>query len=134
MKFIINIDVDHLEKGIEFYAKGLGLKLVRRLFEGMVAEMAGGSSIIYLVENPAGSTAVPGTLLHRDYRRHWTPVHLDFTVDDMSAAIERAISAGAKQEGETQSAAWGHFATMSDPFGHGFCLLQFKNGGYENVE
>ena len=134
MKFIVNIDVPDLDRGIEFYGKALGLTSARRLFDGTVAEMTGGPSAIYLVENPEGSAAVPGRSIGRDYNRHWTPVHLDFLVDNLGAAIEQALAAGAKQEGKTQSFTWGHFAIMSDPFGHGFCLLQFKNKGYENAE
>lgn len=134
MQFLINIDVDDLEKGIAFYEKGLGLQFKRRLFGGTVAEMAGGSSALYLIEAAGGSAAVPATGSRRDYARHWTPVHLDFVVDDVRAAAIRAASAGAKQEGEIQSFDWGLLATMSAPFGHGFCLLQFSGKGYTHAE
>jgi catechol 2,3-dioxygenase-like lactoylglutathione lyase family enzyme len=32
MQMLVNVDVDDLEKAIEFYAKALGLRLGRRLF------------------------------------------------------------------------------------------------------
>lgn len=134
MEFIVNIDIDDLDRGIEFYEKGLGLKLQRRLFEGTVAEMEAGQSKVYLVENKSGSTAIPDKQVYRDYSRHWTPVHLDFPVSDIRESVKQALSAGAKQEIEIQTFYWGYLATMSDPFGHGFCLLQFKNGGYEKAE
>jgi catechol 2,3-dioxygenase-like lactoylglutathione lyase family enzyme len=38
---LINVDVDDLEKAIEFYRSALGLTLKRRLFNDTVAEMAG---------------------------------------------------------------------------------------------
>lgn len=133
MEFLVNIDVDDLEKGIAFYENGLGLQLARRLFDGTVAEMSGGKSAIYLIEKPDGSPAAPGTSLRRDYRRHWTPVHIDFVVEELRAAVKRAVSAGAKQEGEVQSFSWGCLATMSDPFGHGFCLLQFTDTRYQSA-
>jgi len=130
MQMLVNVDVDDLEKAIEFYAKALGLRLGRRLFEGSVAEMLGATSPIYLLAKRAGSAAIANTGLSRDYQRHWTPVHLDFTVEDVSAAVGRALAAGAKLEGDIQSFAWGRLATLSDPFGHGFCLVQFAGEGY----
>jgi predicted enzyme related to lactoylglutathione lyase len=127
----VNIDVDDLEKAIAFYQKALGLKLGRRLFAGSVAEMLGASSNVYLLTKPSGSPASPQHFLPRDYRRHWTPVHLDFEVEDVEVAVQRALAAGAKLEGEIQTFPWGRIAMMNDPFGHGFCLLQFVGGGYD---
>ena len=60
-------------------------------------------------------------------------MHLDFTVDDVSAAVERAVAAGARLEGDIQSFGWGRQATLSDPFGHGFCILQFSGTGYDGA-
>ena len=130
---MVNIDVDDLGKAIEFYTTALGLHLGRRLFEGSVAEMLGATSTIYLLSKLSGSAAVPTAALLRDYKRHWTSVHLDFEVEDVSVAVERAVGAGARLEGEIRSFPWGYLATMSDPFGHGFCLLQFLGNGYDEV-
>jgi hypothetical protein len=47
--------------------------------------------------------------------------------------VERAIRGGAKLEGEIQSFSWGRLALMSDPFGHGFCILQFLGRGYDEL-
>ena len=134
MKLLVNIDVDDLEKGIAFYQSAFGLRLSRRLFGGTVAEMVGASSNIYLLTKPSGTSASPQVSLTRDYRRHWTPVHLDFEVDDVGAAVQRALAAGAKLEGDIQMFAWGRIAMMSDPFGHGLCLLQFIGRGYDEVD
>ena len=133
MQLIVNIDVDDLEKAIDFYSRALGLRLSRRLFDGSVAEMTGASSPIHLLFKPSGSSPYTSDSVRRDYDRHWTPVHLDFTVDDITAAIERAVSAGALLDGKVQSYPWGHLATLSDPFGHGFCLLQFTGQGYDEA-
>ena len=133
MQLLVNIDVDDLERAIQFYTTALGLRLARRLFEGSVAEMLGASSPIYLMAKPAGTRASPRSSSVRDYRRHWTPVHLDFAVDDLPAAVARAVAAGAKLDGEIQSYGWGRQATLSDPFGHGFCVLQFSSRGYDAV-
>jgi len=133
MQLFVNVDVDDLERAIEFYTAALGLRVGRRLFDGSVAEVLGASSKIYLMAKPAGSQTSLHAASVRDYRRHWTPVHLDFEVEDVSAAVERAVAAGAKLEGEIQSFIWGQQATLSDPFGHGFCLLQFVSQGYDAV-
>jgi predicted enzyme related to lactoylglutathione lyase len=69
----------------------------------------------------------------RDYGRHWTPVHLDFVVHDIRAAVERALGAGATLEREVKTHAYGHLALLADPWGNGFCLLQFVGRGYDEV-
>jgi|SRR5215471_1371476 len=131
-ELLANIDVDDLERAIEFYSRALGLRLGRRLGEG-VAEMLGASSAVYLLAKTAGSAASAGTPQRRDYQRHWTPVHLDFVVPDIQAAVQRAKAAGAQLEGEVQTYQWGHIATMADPFGHGFCLIEFRGRGYDEI-
>lgn len=37
------------------------------------------------------------------------------------------------REGDIQTHEWGHIAPMSDPFGHGLCLIQFINRGYDEI-
>ena len=59
------------------------------------------------------------------------PVHADIVVDDVDAAVERAVAAGAKLEAPAKDAAYGRIAMLADPFGHGFCLLQFNERGYD---
>lgn len=60
-------------------------------------------------------------------------MHLDVAVDDLDAAVARALAAGAIQEAPIATAAWGSIATLSDPFGNGFCLLQFSARGYDAI-
>lgn len=133
MQLVINIDVDDLEKGIDFYTAAFGLRLGRRMFEGSVAEMLGASSTIHLLAKAPDTPAAPASSRARDYCRHWTPVHLDFEVENITAAVDRAVRAGATLEGDIQLFPWGCLATMSDPFGHGFCLLQFAANGYDEA-
>jgi predicted enzyme related to lactoylglutathione lyase len=131
VQVLVNIDVDDLERGIAFYQAALDLRLNRKLFNGSVAEMVGASATIHLLAKPAATRATPRTSSRRHYGRHWTPVHLDFTVADVEAAVARAVAAGARLEGAIESYAWGRQATLSDPFGHGFCLLQLSERGYD---
>jgi predicted enzyme related to lactoylglutathione lyase len=132
-QLLVNVDVDDIERAIEFYRTAFGLRLGRRLFHGSVAEMLGASYMIYLLAKPAGSLAWRQASAVRDYHRHWTPVHLDFEVENIGVAVERAVAAGALLEDAPQSFSWGQLATLSDPFGHGFCLLQFSSRGYDAV-
>ncbi len=129
---IANIDVDDLQKGIEFYTRGLNLRIGRRL-GGTIVELLGASIPIYLLENAAGSSATAFPTVSRNYQRHWTPVHLDFVVDEIGHAVANARAAGAKLEGEVETHVWGGIARMSDPFGHGFCLLEFRGEGYDEI-
>lgn len=127
---LVNVDVDDLEKGTRFYCEGLGLRVGRR-FEGWI-ELVGGSAPIYLLPKDGGTEAFPGGA-RRDYARHWTPVHLDFVVPDIGKAIERARAAGATLERNVTTHAYGKLALLADPFGNGFCLLEFAGGGYDEI-
>lgn len=129
MRVIVNIDVPDLAPAIDFYSAALGLTL-NRIIEGDVAELAGASSLIYLLQNPGGSHPVNPLPLVRDYSRHWTPVHMDFVVDDVTEAAKRAINAGATQESECIEWNGSKCITFSDPFGHGFCLIEFAGETY----
>src|SRR5215471_1235206 len=98
----ICIDVDDLNKGIEFYTRAIGLKAGRRLGDNWV-ELLGASSPIDLLANGAGSSPYASSPQLRDYRRHWTPVHIDLVVTNLDEAVRRARDAGATLEGDIQS-------------------------------
>src|SRR6185312_11449316 len=89
MQVLANIDVDDLSKATVFYCTALDLKIGRR-FGTSGVELLGASSLLYLLEKPAGSAATPHSQDRRDYSRHWTPVHLDFVVPDLDTALQRA--------------------------------------------
>jgi predicted enzyme related to lactoylglutathione lyase len=130
---LVNIDVDDLARAIDFYAAAFDLTVKRR-FGAEGVELAGAAVAIFLLHKPAGSMAVPGEpRRRRNYARHWTPVHLDFTVADIHVAMDRALRAGANLDRPLQSHSWGHVAMMSDPFGNGFCLLEFVGRGYDEI-
>ncbi|MBI3245217.1 MAG: VOC family protein [Deltaproteobacteria bacterium] len=133
MELLVNIDVGDLEEAIRFYEHAVGLKLYRRLFEGTVAEMLGAASSIYLMLKQPGSSPSAYTSQLRDYQRHWMPVHLDFIVSDLDAAVARALNVGAKIEGPLQTFNWGRQACLSDPFGNGLCLVQWQGRGHDEA-
>ena len=132
MDLLINIDVDDLSKAIAFYQQAAGLRLGRR-FGSLAVEMLGTSSAIYLLVKPDGTRPSTSTDEVRRYRRHWTPVHLDFVVSELEVAVSRAIEVGATIEGEIQTYNWGRIAHMADPFGHGICFIQFLGRGYDEI-
>lgn len=127
---LVNIDVDDIERGIAFYCAALGVTVGRR-FGSDYVELVGASSPIYLLKKPAGSPATAGTEAMRHYARHWTPVHFDLVVADAAAAVERARAAGARLERGISDHEYGRLAVLADPFGHGFCFVQFNERGYD---
>lgn len=129
---LINIDVPDLAVAERFYRAAFGLAPGRR-FGGGALELTGAQAPIYLLEKPAGSATGAGRVQERHYARHWTPVHLDFVVPDIDAALARAEAAGAVADGPVRTHDWGRIAVLSDPFGHGVCLLQFLGRGYNEI-
>ena len=128
---LVNIDVENLDAATAFYCEALGLRVGRR-FEGWT-ELVGASASIYLLPKAAGTPVSPCAAESRTYRRHWTPVHLDFVVADIDEALARATAAGARAESAVTEHAYGRLALMADPFGNGFCLLQFTGRGYDEI-
>lgn len=129
---LINIDVPDLVAGERFYTEALGLTVGRR-FDDDIVELLGCDAPVYLIRKPEGSAIHPAGGDIRRYARHWTPVHPDFTVDDLDAAALKAIRAGAMQEGETLDLPYGRQAMFADPFGNGFCLIAFNAKGYDAI-
>ena len=132
MELRICIDVDDMDRAITFYTNGLGLHVGRR-FKSDFVEILGAGSPIDLLLNAAGTQPVAGSTGTRHYGRHWTPVHLDFVVQDIEAAVRRLQAHGAVLEMPVAERAWGRIAGLADPFGHGVDLLEFKGRGYDEI-
>jgi predicted enzyme related to lactoylglutathione lyase len=132
MNFFVNLDVADLDAAIHFYAAAFGLQVGRR-FDDFGVEMLGGPTPLYLLVKEAGTPAAVTTGQVRSYARHWTPVHLDFVVEEIDGAVQRAVAAGAQLERPLIIQAWGKLAMMADPFGHGFCFVQFLGRGYDEI-
>lgn len=130
MQVLINIDVPELAIAERFYREAFGLTTGRR-FGNDALELLGLSAPIYLLHKAAGSAGAADS--SRDYGRHWTPIHCDVVVDDLDSALIRAVAAGAIQEGAVREAGWGRIVQLADPYGHGWCLLQFVGRGYDEI-
>ena len=128
----VYIEIDDLERGIEFYVDGLGLSLKRRLTERWV-ELAGAQMPIHLLARPEPEFETGEHVLHKEFSRHWTPVHLDFVVSDLEAAVERAVRAGATLERRVDHPGFWQMAALADPFGNGFDLITDPEAAYERL-
>jgi predicted enzyme related to lactoylglutathione lyase len=131
-EILVNVDVNDIGAAERFYCAALMLSPSRRFGSGGV-ELVGASSKIYLLKKEAGTRATTWADEQRSYDRHWTPVHLDFVVQDLEDAVRRSLAAGAVQEQATRDNSWGRIAVMSDPFGHGYCLIEFSAAGYDAI-
>jgi len=130
-ELLVNIDVDDLARATSFYANAFGLQIKRR-FGPSGVELGGANASIFLLVKKAGTVPAAGAS-PRDYGRHWTPVHLDFIVDDIAAARVRLIEAGATPESEIENHSYGKLAQFADPFGNGICLIEFVGRGYDEI-
>lgn len=130
MTVLINIDVPDLASATAFYTQAFGLSVRRRLGD-QGAELAGWPVPVFLLQKETGSLGAGDE--RRTYERHWTPVHLDVVVEDIEGALARAAGAGAAVEQGIRTAAWGKIALLADPFGHGLCLIEFLNRGYDEI-
>ena len=122
MKYSVSIDVPNLDEGLKFYRDALGLAEVRRPIPTYVVLQCGDAKI-GLIEKAAGSKPAKGSDDVRRYARHWTPVHIDFDVDDFEGFLAKAVNAGAICEQKYEIAGRPPIAFCSDPFGNGFCVI-----------
>ena len=94
----ISIDVPNLTDAIRFYTSAFGFTESSAPVPA-VAVLRAGTTKICLLEKRAGTRASTHTEETRRYERHWTPVHLDIHVDDLEAALARALDSGEEGAG-----------------------------------
>ena len=119
----LSIDVPNMADGVRFYCEAFGFVKKSEPVPGVVVLRIGEFEIC-LLEKPAGSSPSNQTQEKRHYERHWTPVHMDIHVDNLEKALASALKSGAKQEQLFENPEHGSVAFCSDPFGHGFCLIE----------
>ena len=122
MKYSVSIDVPTLELGLAFYGQAFGFTELARPVEGY-AVLGRDEFRLGLLEKPAGTSPAPGTDDLRKYERHWTPVHIDFHVNDFEDTLQQALDAGATCEQRFEGGAHPPVAFCCDPFGNGFCII-----------
>ena len=122
MSYSATIDVPDLTRAIAFYGGVFGWAEVARPVP-VYAVMDAGGQHLGLLEKPEGSRPTPEDGPRRDYGRHWTPVHLDFRVDDFDATLASIAALGGAVEQRHDMAGRPPVAFCADPFGNGFCVL-----------
>lgn len=121
----VSVDVPDLEQGIQFYTEAFGFSKTAEPYPGVVVLSLGNFSIC-LLEKQAGTQPSINMEESRHYERHWTPVHMDFHVEDIGVTLENALKAGAIKEQYSENPEHGSVAMCSDPFGNGFCLIEMR--------
>jgi len=121
IKISVSIDVSNLKQGEAFYIEALGCKKIRDQGSDMVV-LSTENCDIYLQEKKAGTKPLVSSEVVRDYKRHWTPVHLDFLAKNVDGVVEKILQLGGLHEGG-ESGDWGSIAYCADPFGNGFCVI-----------
>lgn len=126
------IEVTTAEDGVAFYCDGLGLSVKRR-YRPRWIELTGANTPVFLLAGRTPTVDLGDRTVERDYNRHWTPVHLDFIVDDLDAVLARLLERGGRLDRPVQPRDYGRIANMADPFGNGFDLIEFTGSGYDNL-
>jgi len=126
------IDVTEAARGVEFYCGGLGLAVKRRLSLRWI-ELAGANIPIFLLADRPAVADLGTAKIARNFKRHWTPVHLDFIVGDLDRVVSRLTALGGSLDREIKTREYGRIANMADPFGNGFDLIEFSGSGYDAV-
>ena len=121
VKISVSIDVSNLKKAETFYTEALGCKKIRDQGDDMIV-LATENCDIYLQEKEAGTKPLVSSDAVRNYKRHWTPVHLDFLTGNIDAVVKNILQFGGLHEGG-ESGDWGSIAYCADPFGNGFCVI-----------
>lgn len=119
----ICIDVPDLQKASAFYVNVLGCKVESENKDN--TQLSVENATIYLMEKKENSNPLIEGEDSRRYSRHWTPVHLDFHVNDIDTPVSLLNKYAGTLEGK-ESGDWGEAAFCSDPFGNGFCLLRLR--------
>jgi PhnB protein len=117
--------VDGAAEAIDFYERAFGAKLRGRMDmpDGKVAhaELEIGDGLLMLADPfPQSSVKSPKEL-------GGTTAGLFMYVEDVDAAVERAVDAGATATAPAEDMFWGdRFGTVTDPFGHAWQLATHK--------
>lgn len=59
-------------------------------------------------------------------KRGKTRIHLDVTVDDVHAGVDRVVSLGGRDTGERHEYVEGTVVVLEDPEGNEFCIVQYQ--------
>ena len=134
-RVVPHLIVNNATEAIEFYQKAFNATEVHRMHSPdgkiMHAEINIGGSPIFLVDEMPGmgNSSSPATL-------QGTTVTLHLWFDDVDAAFEQAVNAGANGVMPPMDCFWGdRFGKVIDPFGHGWSMAtHIKDLSEEEIE
>ena len=113
-------------QAIEFYKKAFGAEELGRLTgpngnSVMHADLKIGDSHIFLVDEfPEMDCRGPQSI-------GGTPVTIHMYVEDVDAAFDKAVAAGATEQMPVADMFWGdRYGVLTDPFGHSWSLASHK--------
>lgn len=92
----IGIDVPDLSAATSFYCDALGCSVDKQQPSHNTLSVPRVTMQLLLKE--AGTAATGNGTAKRNYERQWTPVHLDFDVDDLDAAVAVVKRSGGSVE------------------------------------
>lgn len=116
----ISIDVGDLAQATAFYVDALSCTLKKTYSETWTVVTIG-TLDIHLLEKKEGT--IGASKQERSYERHWTPVHLDFGVENVDSASNLVEEHGGVVEG-IEKGEGADIAFCADPYGNGFCLIR----------
>ena len=114
----LTIDCTNANRAREFYANLTGWE--KTIAFGCLA-LKTNNGMIILFSEPDGVSFEP-PIWPEEFAKQQKQMHFNFQVDDLSAAVEDAISLGANKS--TVQFGEEHYVTMLDTEGHPFCLCR----------
>lgn len=97
----ICIDVADLDEAGTFYCQALQCTEVGRT--SSTVRLTAGGTELYLMRRPEGSMPFVAATEGRSFARHWTPVHLDFVVEDVGQATSEITRLGGVVEARSRA-------------------------------
>jgi predicted enzyme related to lactoylglutathione lyase len=119
-KVSVSIDVADIGQAVSFYTNALECSIKSEYSDKWVVLERAGLDI-HMLMKAEGTLGAGGEQRHFD--RHWTPVHLDFGVDDIDDAMQRVKQSGGSVDDFSHGEA-ADIAYCADPFGNGFCVIR----------
>ena len=110
--------VHEVERSVVFYERAFGLK--RRFVDesGHYAEMETGETTLAFASNELGHSNLPSGFRENDPAEPPAGVEIAFVAEDVGAAFQSALEAGATKVAEPKMKPWGQtIAYLRDPDG-----------------
>lgn len=98
--------VDDIEATVVFYEKAFGLQR-KMLHAGEYAEMDTGATKLAFVPRTAAKTVVGTSIQDAGLSNDPPPAEIAFVTDDVQAAFDKAVAAGARRVSEPAKKPWG---------------------------